>query len=134
MKRALPHREMLKDALDILVLRKLVGGDAHGHAVARAGGETWVAVRRCTGRRIAGGFPTYWGASENNHRAKFYRLTAVWDKTAWARDQPLAAGDASDWSGDRRGDAGLQRRYELAHVLSPGAARTPKCKARSSRI
>lgn len=81
-----PDAEMLKGTLDMMVLRTLVGGDAHGHTIAKViertsedvleveQGSLYPALHRLEGR---GWVSSYWGASENNRKAKFYRLTAV---------------------------------------------------------
>jgi transcriptional regulator len=76
--------EMLKGTLDMMILRTLVGGDAHGHTVAKIierssedvleveQGSLYPALHRLEDR---GWVSSYWGASENNRKAKFYRLT-----------------------------------------------------------
>jgi PadR family transcriptional regulator PadR len=78
--------EMLKGTLDMMILRTLVAGDAHGHTVAKViertsedvleveQGSLYPALHRLEDR---GWVSSYWGASENNRKAKFYRLTAV---------------------------------------------------------
>jgi PadR family transcriptional regulator PadR len=77
--------EMLQGTLDMLVLRTLVMGDAHGHTIAKViertsedvleveQGSLYPALHRLEDR---GWVSSYWGASENNRKAKFYRLTA----------------------------------------------------------
>jgi PadR family transcriptional regulator PadR len=71
--------EMLKGTLDMMILRTLVGGDAHGHTIAKViehtseQGSLYPALHRLEDRRWVS---SYWGASENNRKAKFYRLTA----------------------------------------------------------
>jgi PadR family transcriptional regulator PadR len=81
--------EMLKGTLDMMVLRTLVTGDAHGHTIAKAiertsedvleveQGSLYPALHRLEDR---GWVSSYWGASENNRKAKFYRLTAAGKK------------------------------------------------------
>ena len=76
---------MLQGTLDLLILRTLVGGPAHGHAIARhierhsddvlqvEQGSLYPALHRLIKR---GWISAEEGASENNRRAKFYRLTA----------------------------------------------------------
>ena len=83
--RAQPHSEMLKGTLDMMILRTLVGGDAHGHTVAKViehtsedlleveQGSLYPALHGLEDRRWVS---SYWGVSENNRKAKFYRLTA----------------------------------------------------------
>ena len=80
-----PDSEMLKGTLDMMILRTLVGGDAHGHTIAKViehisedvleveQGSLYPALHRLEDR---GWVSSYWGASENNRKAKFYKLTA----------------------------------------------------------
>ena len=75
---------LLQGTLDVLVLKALVFGPRHGYAVARWIRETtdgtleveegalYTALHRMEKR---GWLESEWGASENNRRAKFYRLT-----------------------------------------------------------
>jgi transcriptional regulator len=77
--------ELLQGTLDLLILRTLLLGPAHGHAIARAIGFTsdhvlqveqgslYPALHRLIKR---GWIASETGTSENNRRAKFYRLTA----------------------------------------------------------
>ena len=79
------QNEMLKGTLDMMILRTLVGGDAHGHTIAKViertsedvleveQGSLNPALHRLEDRKWVS---SYWGASENNRKAKFYRLTA----------------------------------------------------------
>lgn len=81
--------EMLQGTLDMLVLRTLVMGDAHGHTIAKViehtseevleveQGSLYPALHRLEDR---GWVSSYWGASENNRKARFYRLTAAGKK------------------------------------------------------
>ena len=76
--------EMLKGTLDMMILRTLVTGDAHGHTIAKViehtsedvleveQGSLYPALHRLEDR---GWVSSYWGTSENNRKAKFYRLT-----------------------------------------------------------
>ena len=78
------QNEMLKGTLDMMILRTLVGGDAHGHTIAKViehtskdlleveQGSLYPALHRLEDRKWVS---SYWGASENNRKAKFYRLT-----------------------------------------------------------
>ena len=78
--------ELLKGTLDMMVLRTLITGDAHGHTIAKIierssqdvleveQGSLYPALHRLEDR---GWVTSYWGASENNRKAKFYRLTAA---------------------------------------------------------
>jgi PadR family transcriptional regulator len=78
--------ELLQGTLDVLVLRALERGPAHGYAVSR-----WVR-ERTSGKLHIEDAPLYkalhrleharaiaaeWGVSENNRRARYYRLTAT---------------------------------------------------------
>ncbi|MFZ3216952.1 MAG: PadR family transcriptional regulator [Candidatus Acidiferrales bacterium] len=77
--------EMLQGTLDLLILRTLLLGPTHGHAIARAielrsdevlqveQGSLYPALHRLLRR---GWIAAEAGVSENNRRAKFYRLTA----------------------------------------------------------
>jgi PadR family transcriptional regulator PadR len=76
--------DMLQGTLDLLILRSLVLGPAHGHTVAHAiergsdhvlqveHGSLYPALHRLEDRRLIASF---WGTSENNRKAKYYRLT-----------------------------------------------------------
>ena len=80
------NNDMLKGTLDMMVLRTLITGDAHGHTIAKViertsedvleveQGSLYPALHRLEDR---GWVSSYWGASENNRKAKFYRLTAA---------------------------------------------------------
>ena len=77
--------ELLQGTLDLLVLKTLQTGPAHGWDIAhriqqvsqdvlRVGqGSLYPALHRLEAQ---GWISAAWGASENNRRAKFYRLTA----------------------------------------------------------
>lgn len=81
-----PNGEMLKGTLDMMILRTLATGDGHGHTIAKVierssedvleveQGSLYPALHRLEDR---GWVSSYWGASENNRKAKFYGLTAV---------------------------------------------------------
>lgn len=98
------HIELLQGTLDMLILRTLRHGPSHGHAIARAievnsedvlqveQGSLYPALHRLIKR---GWINVEEGTSENNRRAKFYKLTAKgrrqltletskWDKLAAA--------------------------------------------------
>ena len=76
--------EMLQGTLDLLVLRTLAPGAAHGHTIAHAiehgsddvlqveHGSLYPALHRLENR---GWIASFWGTSENNRKAKYYRLT-----------------------------------------------------------
>ena len=75
---------LLQGTLDILVLKALIFGPAHGYAVTRWIRETtdglleveegalYTALHRMERRKW---LASDWGLSENNRRAKFYALT-----------------------------------------------------------
>jgi len=77
--------ELLQGTLDLLILRTLLLGKAHGHAIAKAiernsedvlqveQGSLYPALHRLIKR---GWISAVDGTSENNRRAKFYQLTA----------------------------------------------------------
>ena len=96
--------ELLQGTLDLLILRTLRHGPSHGHAIARAievnsedvlqveQGSLYPALHRLIKR---GWITMEEGTSENNRRAKYYKLTASgrkqltvetskWDKLARA--------------------------------------------------
>lgn len=76
--------DLLQGTLDVLILKTLSWGPLHGYAVVR-----WIAQRTEDALHIEEGalYPALhrmeqkgwieaeWGVSENNRRAKFYRLT-----------------------------------------------------------
>jgi PadR family transcriptional regulator PadR len=76
--------ELLQGTLDLLILRTLLPGPAHGHAIAKhiernsadvlqvEQGSLYPALHRLIKR---GWIAVEEGVSENNRRAKFYRLT-----------------------------------------------------------
>ena len=76
--------EMVQGTLDMLILRTLVLGAAHGQTIAHAiergsedvlqveHGSLYPALHRLQNR---GWIVSFWGASENNRKAKYYRLT-----------------------------------------------------------
>ena len=82
-------REMLQGTLDMLILKTLVMGPAHGHTIAHViehtsedvlqveQGSLYPALHRLEDR---GWLSSSWGASENNRKAKFYKLTAAGKK------------------------------------------------------
>jgi PadR family transcriptional regulator PadR len=81
--------EMLQGTLDMLILKTLKLGAAHGHTIAHViehtsedvlqveQGSLYPALHRLEDR---GWLSSYWGASENNRKAKFYKLTAAGKK------------------------------------------------------
>jgi PadR family transcriptional regulator PadR len=76
--------DLLQGTLDLLILRTLRPGPSHGHGIAKAirrGSDDVLLVEEgslypALHRLIKRGWITFEeGASENNRRAKFYRLT-----------------------------------------------------------
>jgi PadR family transcriptional regulator, regulatory protein PadR len=75
---------MLQGTLDLLVLQTLVLGPAHGHTIAHVierrsedvlqveHGSLYPALHRLESR---GWIASFWGTSENNRKARYYRLT-----------------------------------------------------------
>ena len=75
---------LLQGTLDLLILRVLIFGDQHGQGIARAieqqtestllvdHGSLYPALQRLERREW---IEAEWGTSENNRRARFYRLT-----------------------------------------------------------
>jgi len=76
--------DLLQGTLDLLILQTLVLGPAHGHTIAYAierrsdevlqveHGSLYPALHRLEDR---GWIASSWGVSENNRKARFYRLT-----------------------------------------------------------
>jgi PadR family transcriptional regulator PadR len=81
--------EMLQGTLDMLILQTLVLGPAHGHTIAHAiereseevlqieHGSLYPALHRLEDREWIASF---WGTSENNRKARYYRLTPAGKK------------------------------------------------------
>ena len=101
--------EMLKGTLDMMILRTLVTGNAHGHTIAKVierssedvleveQGSLYPALHRLEDR---GWVSSHWGPSENNRKAKYYRLTAAGRKQLVLETEPLAADDPCHRPGD----------------------------------
>src|SRR3954466_4870972 len=78
--------EMLPGTLDMLILKSLNRGELHGYAIAQfihessrdvlkvEEGALYPALHRL---EVRGFVKSEWGTSDNNRRAKFYRLTAA---------------------------------------------------------
>ncbi|HEU4565102.1 MAG TPA: PadR family transcriptional regulator [Gemmatimonadaceae bacterium] len=81
-----PPANLLQGTLDLLILKALALGELHGLGVSRRieqitrgtfsvkPGSLFPALHRM---EEAGWLASEWGASENNRRAKYYRLTAA---------------------------------------------------------
>jgi PadR family transcriptional regulator PadR len=87
MRRAKPkddRGDMLQGTLAMLILRTLALAPAHGHSIANAiertsedilqveHGSLYPALHRLEDRGLIASF---WGTSENNRKAKYYRIT-----------------------------------------------------------
>jgi transcriptional regulator len=101
-KRARPDEppDVLQGTLDMMVLQSLLLGPAHGYTIARiihqrsddllqvGQGSLYPSLHRLEDRKWIASF---WGTSENNRRARYYRLTAagrkqlVAETTRWER-------------------------------------------------
>jgi len=102
---------LLQGTLDLLVLKALGPGELHGLGISRRieqithgtflvkPGSLFPALHRM---EEAGWLSSFWGESENNRRAKFYRLTRLgkgqleveteqWTKVALAMTNALKA-------------------------------------------
>jgi transcriptional regulator len=83
-KKSSESREMLQGTMDMLILRTLILGPAHGHTIAHIieqtsedvlqveQGSLYPALHRLADK---GWVNAYWGTSENNRKAKYYKLT-----------------------------------------------------------
>jgi PadR family transcriptional regulator PadR len=113
-----PTVDVLKGTLDVLILKTLSWGPAHGYAVSRwirqvtdealsiEEGALYPALHRLEQR---GWVSAEWGLSDNNRRARYYRLTpqgraqlrrevSGWDRFAAAVSKVLSATDQPDWA------------------------------------
>lgn len=76
--------DMMQGTLDMLVLKTLLFGPAHGHTIAHViektseevlqveHGSLYPALYRLEDQGLIASF---WGTSENNRKAKYYRIT-----------------------------------------------------------
>ena len=86
--------EMVQGTLDMLILQTLVTGPAHGHTIAHVieqgseevlqveHGSLYPALHRLEDR---GWIASFWGTSENNRKARYYRLTPAGRKQLLAQ-------------------------------------------------
>jgi PadR family transcriptional regulator, regulatory protein PadR len=91
--------DLIQGTLEMLVLKALVRGPAHGYAIAEwihltsqqvlkvEEGALYPALHRL---QLRGLLSASWGASTNNRRAKFYELTSVGQKRLNAESQRWA--------------------------------------------
>lgn len=75
---------MLQGTLDVLILKTLIARPAHGHTIAHViekasddvlqveHGSLYPALHRLEDQGLIASF---WGTSENNRKAKYYRIT-----------------------------------------------------------
>jgi PadR family transcriptional regulator, regulatory protein PadR len=100
---------ILQGTLDMLILKSLVTGEMHGLGISRRiqqlTGGTFVAKPGSLFPALhrmeqEGWLSSFWGDSENNRRAKYYRLTKPgrkqlevetkrWGRISWAIAQAL---------------------------------------------
>lgn len=102
---------LLQGTLDLLILRTLVFGRQHGQGIARAiqlssgdellvdHGALYPALQRL---EVQAAIVAEWGSSENNRKARFYRLTP--------KGRKLLAHEASRWR---------RMAMAIANVLGP---------------
>lgn len=110
--------ELLQGTLDVLILKTLSWGETHGYGIARwlqqvtddalrvEEGSLYPALHRLEKR---GYVQSRWGLSENNRRAKFYRITTrgrqqlrsetgAWSAFAAAVAKVLQGTERPDWA------------------------------------
>ena len=121
---------LLQGTLDLLILRTLLAGPSHGHAIARhiqrtsedllqvETGSLYPALHRLEAQ---GWIAASWEHSEKGKRAKYYRLTArgrrqvVAERTRWdeyrrrRKGRPAGRGGAL---GGRRGNTLKDRQWQ----------------------
>jgi transcriptional regulator len=102
---------LLQGTLDLLILRTLLFGRQHGQGIARAiqqssgdellidHGALYPALQRLEAQ---GAIAAEWGSSENNRKARFYRLTP--------KGRKLLAHETSRWQ---------RMALAIANVLGP---------------
>jgi len=102
---------LLQGTLDLLILKSLNAGEMHGLGISRRiqqitggtfvvkPGSLFPALHRM---EEEGWISSFWGESENNRRAKYYRFTKAgrkqlevetkrWGRVSWAMAQALEA-------------------------------------------
>ena len=97
-KKTAPQPNLLQGTLDLLILHALQRGPLHGYSVAQTihllsdevlrveEGSLYPALYRL---ELDGAIEASWGASENNRKAKYYRITK--------RGQKLLAQQEETW-------------------------------------
>ena len=101
---------ILRESVELLILKALTWGPMHGYAIAEwietatdstlliEEGTLYPALHRLARKRLV---RSQWGASENNRRAKYYELTAAGKSrlqeqtSAWSRQVNAIAGALS---------------------------------------
>lgn len=78
--------DLLQGTLDMLILRSVLPAPAHGHTIAHViektsdevlqveHGSLYPALHRLEDQGL---IESFWGTSENNRKARFYRITAA---------------------------------------------------------
>jgi PadR family transcriptional regulator PadR len=110
--------ELLRGTLDVLILKTLSWGPAHGYAIAKwieevtgnalavEEGSLYPALHRLERR---GWVSSQWGVSENNRKARYYELTEAgrrglgsesnaWSRFAQAVGLVLGSSTAPTWA------------------------------------
>ena len=105
-----PQGELLQGTLPLLILRTLATGPNHGFAIAKRiaqvseavlkveQGSLYPALHRM---ELDGLIDAYWDTTENNRRAKYYRLTR--------QGQRALAAETSRWEAIARAIAAVLR-------------------------
>ena len=79
------RKDILRDTVDLLILKTLTIGPMHGFGIARRIEQTSNAMLSVTEAALypalqrmkrRGWIQSYWSSSENNRKAKYYKLTA----------------------------------------------------------
>ncbi len=91
-----PEGELIPGTLDLLILKALLSGSLHGYGIAQwihqrshevlqvEEGALYPALHRL---ELRGSLASSWGLSENNRRAKYYKITATGRKHLEAESQ-----------------------------------------------
>jgi transcriptional regulator len=112
--------DLLQGTLDLLILKTLTWGPAHGYGIASwieritddalrvEEGSLYPALHRMERKGL---IESVWGLSENNRKAKFYSLTSAgrthltdkvagWDRLVAVVDKALRNTDTPTWAGN----------------------------------
>ena len=122
------RKDQLLGKLDLLVLRVLTTGESmHGYAIAErieqlsenvlqvGEGSLYPALHRMDEE---GWIRSEWAASDNNRRARYYRITAAWPAPTGGRRSRVVACGRGDYARVEVGVMGLLHRF--LNVLRPG--------------